>query len=98
MKKQIKHCRYLSIGVICLLLGDSTFSRPSAHDGEINTEIESRIQKETNSSNNISAKTVLCVHNGFTSSGIVYEQLDKILDLKPEKQENKNVKIYNSKK
>ena len=67
------------------------------YEQKFNTELKSGIKKidevKTNSVD-ISARTVLSLHNGFTSSGSVYEQLDKILEVKPEKQENKNVKIF----
>jgi hypothetical protein len=49
---------------------------------------------ETNSLN-LSAKTVLSLHNGFTSTGSLYEQIDKVMGTQPEKQVNKNIKIYN---
>jgi hypothetical protein len=60
-------------------------------------EIKKIDEVKTNSVD-VSAKTILSVQNGFTSSGSVYEQLDKILEVKPEKQVNKNVKIFNSQK
>jgi tetratricopeptide (TPR) repeat protein len=64
---------------------------------KLSTGLESTIDEidevETNSVK-VSAKTVLSVHNGFTFSGTVYDQLDKILKVPPEKQVNKNIKIY----
>ena len=64
---------------------------------KLKTGLESGIDEideiGTNSTN-ISAKTVLSIQNGFNSSGSLYEQLDKILEVKPEKQVNKNVKIF----
>jgi tetratricopeptide (TPR) repeat protein len=44
---------------------------------------------------NISANTILSVHNGWTFDGSLYQFLDKILEVKPEKPQNKNIKIYN---
>jgi len=65
---------------------------------KLRTGLESTIDEidevETNNAK-ISAKTILSFHNGFTSSGTVYEQLDKIFDVKQENQVNKNIKIYN---
>lgn len=43
---------------------------------------------------NLSAKNVLSFHNGWSLDGTVYDQLDKILEAKPEKPLNKNIKIY----
>ena len=71
------------------------------YEQTLNTELGTGIKKidevKTNSVD-LSAKTVLSIQNGFNSSGSLYEQLDKILEVKPEKQVNKNVKIYNSQK
>lgn len=71
------------------------------YEQTLNTGLESTIKKidevKTNSTD-ISARTVLSVQNGFTSSGSLYEELDKILEVRPEKQVNKNVKIYNPQK
>jgi tetratricopeptide (TPR) repeat protein len=54
------------------------------------------IKKITTTDVDISAKTVLSLHNGtITSSGSLYENLGKIMDVKQETQKNKNVKIYN---
>jgi len=64
---------------------------------DLGTGIKKIDEVKTNSVD-VSAKTILSVQNGFTSSGSVYEQLDKILEVKPEKQVNKNVKIFNSQK
>ena len=71
------------------------------YEQNFNTELGTRIKKidevKTNSLD-LSAKTVLSIQNGFNSSGSLYEQLDKILEVKPDKQINKNVKIFNSQK
>jgi len=71
------------------------------YEQNFNTELGTGIKKidevKTNSVD-LSARTVLSIHNGFTSTGSLYEHLDKILEVKPEKQENKNVKIFNSQK
>ncbi len=71
------------------------------YEQNFNTELGTGIKKidevKTNSVD-LSAKTILSVHNGFTSSGSLYEHLDKILDVKPETQVNKNIKIFNSPK
>jgi tetratricopeptide (TPR) repeat protein len=71
------------------------------YEQKFNTEQGTGVKKidevKTNSVD-LSARTVLSIHNGFTSTGSLYEQLDKILEVKPEKQENKNVKIFNSHK
>jgi len=71
------------------------------YEQKFNTEQGTGIKKidevKTNSAD-LSARTVLSIHNGFTSTGSLYEQLDKILEVKPEKQVNKNVKVFNSQK
>ncbi|HTQ27004.1 MAG TPA: tetratricopeptide repeat protein [Puia sp.] len=40
------------------------------------------------------ATTTLSVANGWTFEGQLYKDLDKLMGTKPEKQENKNVKVY----
>jgi hypothetical protein len=72
-----------------------------SYEQKFNTGLESGIKKIDNVKTNsldLSAKTVLSFQNGFTSTGSLYEQLDKIMDVKPEKQENKNIKLFNSNK
>jgi tetratricopeptide (TPR) repeat protein len=71
------------------------------YEQTFNTELGTGIKKideVKTKSVDLSAKTVLSIQNGFNSSGSLYEQLDKVLEVKPEKQVNKNVKIYNSQK
>jgi len=59
------------------------------------SDIKDKVEGIKTTSSDLSAKTVLSFHNGWTFDGTLYEQLDKILEAKSQKQVNKNIKIYN---